>query len=74
MKLSEAVKQYEECMRNRTDTVDCGTCPLFGMMRLDIGDPHDETGGITWTIQGCSIMGIFEKWLKNKKPGTALKE
>lgn len=70
MKLSEAVKQYEECM-GKDNERGClvKDCPLNSRMRLTIGDSYDVTGGFIWTIGGCTVMSLFEDWLKNKKPG-----
>ena len=68
MKLSEAVKQYEECM-NPPGPCLVKDCPLHKDMVLKIGDPSDEFGQMTWKIGGCSLMGRFEDFLKNKKPG-----
>lgn len=71
MKLSEAAKIYEECMKgtNLAPLKDCSGCPLYKFMTLDFGEKHDAHGKLTWKIQGCSMMAFFEQWLKTKKPG-----
>lgn len=69
MKLSDAAKQYEACMKNPADGCLCENCPLYKIVKIPTGEIHDETGQFTWQIQGCSLMAAFEKWLKNKKPG-----
>jgi Zn-finger protein len=69
MKLSEAARYYEKCMKHLEES-DCGSCPLYKVMTLELGDrPGDAHGKITWKIQGCSMMAYFETWLKSKKPG-----
>lgn len=68
MKLSEAVKQYEKCMSQDSGCL-VDNCPLHKDMEIDAGCLHDEKGQLTWRIGGCTVMGIFEEWLKRKKPG-----
>lgn len=68
MKLSEAIKQYEECMK---DPGPCRVknCPLHKEVILKMGGPSDDYGSITWKLGGCSLMGVFEDFLKNKRSG-----
>ena len=67
MKLTECVKQYEQCMKDPGERVSCDGCPLLNNIKLNIGDKTDGSGGIIWTISGCGLMSMFEAWLKNKK-------
>jgi len=68
MKLSDAAKQYEECMKEGGPCL-VKDCPLHGDITLKIGNPSDEFGTITWRVEACSLMGRFQDWLKKKRPG-----
>jgi len=68
MKVSEAARQYEECMAGDNGCL-VDECPLSKAMTLVIGDLSEEFGEMVWKIEGCSLMGRFEDWLRNKKPG-----
>jgi len=68
MKLSDAVKQYEECMSQDAGCL-VQNCPLHLTVSIASGEPYDETGQHIWKISGCSVMGAFERWLKYRKPG-----
>lgn len=72
MKLSEAIKHYEQCFGPENPSQGCyyENCPLLDIVKVTSGDIHDEEGQITWKIQGCSLLAMFEGWLKRKKPGT----
>lgn len=72
MKLGEAVKQYETCMKGDFGCL-ADNCPLLQQISLAIGEPTDIDGAIRWKIGGCSLMSRFEEWLKRKKPGTPVK-
>lgn len=73
MKLSEAVKCYEECFGpdNSEGAGGClyDNCPLHEEIEITTGSPHDEGGQITWRIEGCSLLTGLEAQLKDKKPG-----
>lgn len=68
MKLSDVAKQFEECMEEGGPCL-VKNCPLSQEITIKIGDKGDEFGQITWRVEGCSLMGRFQDWLKNKKPG-----
>ncbi len=68
MNLMEAVKQYEECMKGPGYCL-MEPCPLHKKIKIDAGDVSDEKGELTWRVEGCTLMAMFERWLKNKKPG-----
>jgi len=68
MKLSAAVKQYEECMENSGPCL-VKNCPLYKSITISIGSPDDQFGEIKWKVEGCALVGLLEEWLKNKKPG-----
>ena len=68
MALQEISKRFDKCMTDLTDPArDCADCPLLKDVVLHIGDSHDEHGGITWKIQGCSLMAILDKSLRRKR-------
>lgn len=69
MKLSDAAKQYEECMKEGGSCL-VKNCPLQQEIPVKIGDKGDEFGQLTWRVEGCTLMGRFQDWLKKKKPGT----
>jgi len=73
MKLSEAVKCYEECFdpKNPKGKYGClyENCPLYEDVKIENGSPDDKQCQLTWKIEGCTLMAQFEKWLKYKKPG-----
>jgi hypothetical protein len=68
MRLSEAAKQYEECTKESGPCL-VKDCPLSKEMTIKIGSLSEEFGQMTWKVEGCTLMGLFEDWLKNKKPG-----
>jgi len=74
MKLLDAVKQYEECMNNLGSGCLVENCPLHKEVKIDAGGLYDEKGRLTWKISGCSLLGMFETWLKSKRPGTPYPE
>lgn len=78
MKLSEAVKCFEECMGpdNADGAGGClyENCPLHEDVLITSGEISDEVGEITWRIEGCSLMGKWEDLLKDKKAGTPYPE
>jgi Zn-finger protein len=72
VKVSEAAKYYEDCMEH-PEIADCENCPLYKILTIKIGEGFGSDGGsITWKIQGCSLVDVFEQWLKDKKPGTPI--
>ncbi len=78
MKFSEAATRYEECFGQGNSDGGGGClyedCPLHKIVVITAGAPDDEQGEITWRVEGCTLMGQFEEWFKNKKPGTRYPE
>ncbi|GAG60459.1 unnamed protein product [marine sediment metagenome] len=78
MKLSEAVKCYEECFGDDNSEGAGGclydNCPLHEAIEITAGRPSDEGGQITWKIEGCSLLGSLEEQLKDKVPGVPFPE
>ena len=66
MKLSEAAKQYEECMENLGPCL-IKDCPLKENITIGIGSLDDEGSKITWDINCGSLMGKIDEFLKKKK-------
>jgi len=76
MKLSEAVKCYEYCFGPENPSYACAydNCPLHDALKIVAGDLSGEGGKMTWQIEGCSLLSMLEKVLKNKKPGKLIPE
>ena len=78
MKLSEAVKCYEECfdLDNSDGAGGClyENCPLHEEVTVISGDPSDVDGQTTWKIGGCSLLSKVEEWLEDKTPGVPYPE
>jgi len=76
MKPSEAAKCFEECFGpdNANGAGGClyDNCPLHEEIEIVVGDRSNETGQITWKIEGCSMLVAFEDQLKDKEAGTLL--
>jgi len=68
MRLSDAAKQFEECMKAGGPCL-VKDCPLAKEITVKVGDQDQEFGQITWRLEVCSLMGRLQDWLKNKKPG-----
>ncbi len=69
MKISEAAKIIEKCMGVKNTVPTCDNCPLLKEVVLKIGNAHDEHGGITWRLQGCSLMEILRKAVARHQGG-----
>ena len=78
MKLSEAVKCYEECFGedNSKGAGGClyDNCPLHEEIEIAAGYPSEEGGQITWKIEGCSLLGRLEEQLKDRVSGVPYPE
>ncbi|MBA7694061.1 hypothetical protein ES703_102663 [subsurface metagenome] len=78
MKLSEAVKCYEECFGPANSDGNGGclfeNCPLLDDVEVNAGGTSEEEGQITWKIEGCSLLSKVEEWLKDKKVPQAYPE
>jgi hypothetical protein len=78
MKISEAAKQWEECFSPENSDASGGclfkNCPLIKKIKIETGDKSDETGAITWHVEGCTLFALLEKWFKKQKPGTLYPE
>ena len=76
MKLSEAAKCYEECFGEENSEGAGGclyeNCPLLEDVEITAGDISDDHGQITWRVEGCSLLGRLEEFLKDKTPGTRI--
>lgn len=73
MKLSDAAKQYEECMKEPGPCL-MRNCPLYKEISIQAGSPDAEWGQLTLKIEGCSLMGRFSDFLRKKKPGEPIDE
>jgi hypothetical protein len=68
MKLSEAAKQYEECMENLGPCL-IKDCPLKENITIRIGNLNNEGSEITWNVNCGCLMGKIDEFLKKKTLG-----